>query len=934
MGISLTQAFPIVGGSTTGGGGGGTVTGTGTATQVAFWSAATVISSDSNLYWDNAAKRLGIGTSSPVTSLHIASTDDAEFIRLGSTGDSVGIYSGDNDPNITPVIAQAGSLFLRTNGSTWVNTDGISAWTDLAGGATASGWTDDGVVVRLTTSTDNVGIGIALPTGKLHVFGDTDEIQLRVTGNATQTSDILRIENSALTALVTVDNTGNLRPGTNNTQDFGSNTLRWMDVFVGPASVHVGTSELDEGTISYNTVGNIFNFGTDSTTNGDIAFFTDDLYLDKSTARIGIGTTVPAARLTVVETSSILIGTAAMTAFVFTADPTANSIAGFSSGNFSAESDTTNVFNIGSLSGLRSNVIHRGTGTVATGRGLAGLIFNEDVGTITTAQGVAASINNLSTGIITTSQGLFVAAPFNGAGTITDSYGVYVETSAAATNNYAAYFGDFVGINELAPAKALHITGLSNDEFIRLGITGDTAGIFAGSADPNVTPVTGQRGSLFLRTNGSVYVNTDDATTWAILSSGGLSGAGVAGQVTFWTGVSSLSGDNDLWWDNVNKYLGINTIVPVEDLDVEGNSVLAGHVNIGANLALTATNPDRVIDINEDFAAGGNKITLISNSSFDPAAGTDTYNGSIFNVTIADGNASSYNIIKLHESFSIDNNSNGGNQLIGHDVLQQRNGLSVVGEMTAFRAEQSFVFGSDVTQMYGFQYVQPNIPSGSTSTTYAFFSGDMSDTFGTPYAFFYGDVAQTSATVINAAGHIGIRTATPTAHLHIDNFDGDDIITQRLQWPSADIGIYGGVTNPNGSLNVTGFSGLGSLYFNAAIQALHINLDGASAWGAIRGEVGATIASAGDLTLVDNAKTFIVTGSTQINAIMTANRDFGAEICLIFTGAPLVKHNTAGGAGTARMFLAGSVDFAAAANSVIGFNFDGTQWQETFRKVA
>ena len=39
-----------------------------------------------------------------------------------------------------------------------------TAWAPLGGGATAGGWTDDGTVVRLTTSTDFVGIGTASPS--------------------------------------------------------------------------------------------------------------------------------------------------------------------------------------------------------------------------------------------------------------------------------------------------------------------------------------------------------------------------------------------------------------------------------------------------------------------------------------------------------------------------------------------------------------------------------------------------------------------------------------------------------------------------------------------------------------------------------------------------------------------------------------------------
>ncbi|MFA6450625.1 MAG: hypothetical protein WCX65_14220, partial [bacterium] len=48
------------------------VTGTGTATRVAFWDTASTISSNANLYWDNTNSRLGIGTTSPSVGLHVS----------------------------------------------------------------------------------------------------------------------------------------------------------------------------------------------------------------------------------------------------------------------------------------------------------------------------------------------------------------------------------------------------------------------------------------------------------------------------------------------------------------------------------------------------------------------------------------------------------------------------------------------------------------------------------------------------------------------------------------------------------------------------------------------------------------------------------------------------------------------------------------------
>lgn len=95
----------------------------------------------------------------------------------------------------------------------------------------------------------------------------------------------------------------------------------------------------------------------------------------------------------------------------------------------------------------------------------------------------------------------------------------------------------------------------------------------------------------------------------------------------------------------------------------------------------------------------------------------------------------------------------------------------------------------------------------------------------------------------------------------------------------------------------------------------------------------AGVTAANDLTL-GAANQNIVSGNTTINALITTGWGAGDKVTLIFTGTPTVKHNTAGGAGTAVMLLSGSTDFVAAVDSVLGFEFDGTSWQETFRKAA
>lgn len=95
----------------------------------------------------------------------------------------------------------------------------------------------------------------------------------------------------------------------------------------------------------------------------------------------------------------------------------------------------------------------------------------------------------------------------------------------------------------------------------------------------------------------------------------------------------------------------------------------------------------------------------------------------------------------------------------------------------------------------------------------------------------------------------------------------------------------------------------------------------------------AAITAANNLTL-GTANLNIVSGNTQINALTTAGWTAGSQITLIFSGTPTIKNNTAGGGGTAVILLSGSADLLAAANTVLGLIYDGTQWQETFRKTS
>jgi 6-phosphogluconolactonase (cycloisomerase 2 family) len=141
---------------------------------------------------------------------------------------------------------------------------------------------------------------------------------------------------------------GDVVPDTNNTHNLGSSANRWADLYLGGSTLHIGTSTTDEGTISYDTSANTFDFATDGTTQGSIAFNSDDLFIDTANSRVGIGTTSPSELLHVSGGNALVgapavgfdISTAELDGFLDTQDSVPNGI--------TFNNDGTKMYEIGS----------------------------------------------------------------------------------------------------------------------------------------------------------------------------------------------------------------------------------------------------------------------------------------------------------------------------------------------------------------------------------------------------------------------------------------------------------------------------------------------------------------------------------------------------------------------------------------------------------
>lgn len=121
-----------------------------------------------------------------------------------------------------------------------------------------------------------------------------------------------------------------------------------------------------------------------------------------------------------------------------------------------------------------------------------------------------------------------------------------------------------LGIGTTTPDAALSV---GTGSYFRVSSTGDITRINnVPYSWPSANPGTGN--TRYLKNDGSGNLS------WAEVVAG-LTGSGTAGQVSFWSGTNSLTGDNGFFWDNVNKRLGIGTNTPSSTLEISGASEIS-----------------------------------------------------------------------------------------------------------------------------------------------------------------------------------------------------------------------------------------------------------------------------------------------------------------------------------------------------------------------
>lgn len=89
-------------------------------------------------------------------------------------------------------------------------------------------------------------------------------------------------------------------------------------------------------------------------------------------------------------------------------------------------------------------------------------------------------------------------------------------------------------------------------------------------------PAAGQTGRLFVSTD-TFEIYRDNGTTWDLIGGPGsstITGTGTATQVAYFTSSQAIGSSANLFWDNTNSRLGINTATPGAALDIHGTGTI------------------------------------------------------------------------------------------------------------------------------------------------------------------------------------------------------------------------------------------------------------------------------------------------------------------------------------------------------------------------
>lgn len=342
-----------------------------------------------------------------------------------------------------------------------------------------------------------------------------------------------------------------------------------------------------------------------------------------------------------------------------------------------------------------------------------------------------------------------------------------------------------------------------------------------------------------------------------------------------------------------------------------GNSYVAGSLRVGASAA-----PDATLDITGSIlSAGTTGATPVSGAGvrfmWVPAKSA-LRAGKVSGTQWDDANIGSYSI-------SLGQNS----QSAGDDSVS-------LGYANITSAQYGVAIGeqNNVSVVDGYAFGRANVVDTNSYAMAIGFSNTASGT-GSNSAIAIGTSNLSSAT-----GAIAIGTSNTASGQYATSIGGKNLTVSGNYCFGINLDDTVRTLSQVNSMAIMGGNvGIGDLTPSHPLDVA----GNVALTGRLLQSQGADVASANDLTLGGDGNTFEITGNVQVNAITTATWQNGSLVTLGFSGTPTIKHNTAGGAGTAKIYLSGAADFGATANDTLTLRLmeiGGTQgWYEVARTV-
>jgi hypothetical protein len=581
-------------------------------------------------------------------------SDQKIFKNIVADGNT--ITAGSNTDTLT--VAGSGGILVSADPGNKTLT--ISADT---GDLNVSGFSDDGVNVRLTTITDNVGIGTDTPSQKLHVVGDT-----RLEGDAVITGALTVLGGTSLFQGLDnqgggITNAGSITGATGLTSS-GAITFSGLSTGIVKSSLAgvLSSSAVDLASADVTGILPTTKGGT-----GLSSFLLGDMIYASGTntlAKLGIGgngqvlTIAGGVPVWGSTTGDGPCPTCVVTNPGTTQTITATGSAATSLSIRQASGGSVDIFNVLSNDGLSSffrvdssgNVILGSGGVSSTGNFTVNPSNTDPIAISPVAQGAAAFTGTITsedltaartwtlpdasgTVCLTTGNCAGVGGNFGGSGTT--NYVLKFTSNTTAGNSIIFDDGSEVGIGTGNPLATLHVNGNQYTSGSSL-----IAGAFDASGAAKLASTIQVSGAASLLSTLDVTGATQLSSTLGVTGGATLNGTlSVAGNSTFDT--------NTLYVDAVNNKVGIGTITPLATFDaraLSGTTAVASFSGSTSFATLVADNSG-VGDIFTASSSGLNRFVITQAGKVGigtnlPSAVLDVQNSAI---TTTNGIAGAFN---------------------------------------------------------------------------------------------------------------------------------------------------------------------------------------------------------------------------------------------------------------------------------------------------